>query len=313
MKEKILNFIKFRGPVLPTNLSKEFRMDSLIMGAYLSELSSNGQVKITNVKVGSSPMYYLPGQEEKIEYLNKYLNEKDARTFALLKEKKVLRDEDLDPLTKVCLRNIKDFAVPLRINKVHIFWKYFLVSNEEAQDLIRPLFEPEVKAEKQEEIKKEVPEVKVEPPKVQKEEPKVKEKPKKSVEKKKVEPKVEKEIKKEVQEELKTEEPKEIKDSFLEKVENYCRANNIYIESFEIINKERDIELIANVPSAIGTMKYFIKARNKKKCNEGDLSSAYLKGQNRNLPTLFVSTGEIPKKTQEKLGNEFKQLVFKKI
>ncbi len=82
----------------------------------LSELSSKKSLKISALKVGGSPLYYVPGHEEKLLQFIQNLNEKDRRTLELLKDSQVLRDAEQDPLTRVSLRQIKDFAVQRRFS-----------------------------------------------------------------------------------------------------------------------------------------------------------------------------------------------------
>jgi hypothetical protein len=105
----------------------------------------------------------------------------------------------------------------------------------------------------------------------------------------------------------------EEKDAFLENIKNFCETHNIAIEESEIIKKNKEVELILKIPTPVGEIRYFCRAKDKKRCNDGDLSSAYLKGQSKVLPTLFLTTGEITKKAEEMIGNEFKQMVVKKI
>ena len=47
-----------------------------------------------------------------------------------MKERKILRDSELQPAIRVALREIKDFAVPFEKNN-EIFWRYFLVEEPE--------------------------------------------------------------------------------------------------------------------------------------------------------------------------------------
>src|SRR3989338_8131760 len=108
-QEKVLEKIKERGYVLPVHLSSLFNTNTITMGAVLSDLSAQKKLKISSAKIGGSPVYYIEEQKDKLQDLFRYLNEKDKRTFTLLKEKKVLREDALDPLTRVSLRAIKDF------------------------------------------------------------------------------------------------------------------------------------------------------------------------------------------------------------
>ena len=140
VKQKIIELIRIKGPVIPVQISKEINSDILLSSAHLSELSSEGKVKISNIKVGGTPLYYLPGQESSLQNFSNNLHEKEKKAFDLLRDKKILRDNKSEPVRRVALREIKDFAVPLQvtyqINK-EIFWKWYILSREEASSLIK--------------------------------------------------------------------------------------------------------------------------------------------------------------------------------
>ncbi|MFH1276012.1 MAG: hypothetical protein ABIH82_02785, partial [Candidatus Woesearchaeota archaeon] len=66
VEDKILDFIKVNGPTLPTKVAKNINQQILFASAHLSDLVSRGKVKISKLKVGGSPLYYLPGQEDQL-------------------------------------------------------------------------------------------------------------------------------------------------------------------------------------------------------------------------------------------------------
>ncbi|MBI5397830.1 hypothetical protein HZB03_00035, partial [Candidatus Woesearchaeota archaeon] len=47
--------------------------------------------------------------------------------------------------------------------------------------------------------------------------------------------------------------------------------------------------------------------------NDGDLSSAYVQGQIKKLPVLFLTTGELSKKAEDLASREFKSMFIKRI
>src|SRR3989344_4254847 len=135
-KEKILIYMKSQGPILPTQVSKQINKNILMSSAILSEMASNKEVRISSIKVGGSPLYYLDGQESMLQDYSSKLQAKDRQTYDLIRERKVLREKVLDPVTKLSLRNIKDFAQPLQVtlnNEKEIFWKWYLTSQPEAE------------------------------------------------------------------------------------------------------------------------------------------------------------------------------------
>jgi len=140
--DKILELIKVKGPVVPSNISKDINYDILMTSAHLSDLSSQNKLKISNIKIGSSPLYYLPGQESSLQNFSHHMHEKEKKAFDLLKEKKILRDNKLEPVIRVALREIKDFAVQLIVtyqDNKEIFWKWYLIGKEEAEKLTKAI------------------------------------------------------------------------------------------------------------------------------------------------------------------------------
>ena len=161
-RDKILEVVKIKGPVLPVLISKEIGSDILMASAHLAELTASGKLKISTIKVGGSPLYYLAGQELMLEKYTDNMNDKEKKAFDLLKEHKILRDSEQQPVIRVALREIKDFAIPLNVNynnNKEIFWRWHLISNEDAEPLIKSKLEiieiPIEKKTEQETYKKE--------------------------------------------------------------------------------------------------------------------------------------------------------------
>ena len=72
--------------------------------------------------------------------------------------------------------------------------------------------------------------------------------------------------------------------------------------------------MIIKIPSVMGELEYYCKAKNKKTVNDSDLSSAVVQGQLKKLPVMFLTTGELSKKAKEFLNTELKKgLVIKNI
>jgi len=396
--EMIMALIKAKGPLLPVEAAKRIDSDIYIASAYLATMVSRAEVKISHIKVGGSPLYYLPGQEAMLQNFADRLSAPEKRIYTLLKEKKVLRESELEPAQRVSLRALNDFALPLNVKhegNIEVFWKWYLLSDEEAEPMIKKLLNveepaaekpaaapekpaqaapakvPEPKPEPQKPQKKEAveeqrelkePKEPKEPrelkePKEQKETKELKElkeikeapkpipiakkaeeepvqKPKEAAETKEKRKKPEK-LKQAVlvtepsekpaptsvtapspipaspaQKEQKPAEP-ETKDKFLEEVKEYFAANSIVVLESAVVKKSTELDLVVSVPSAVGRLTYYCKAKNKKRSNEGDLASAYVQGQSRKLPVLYVSRGELAKKAGEMLGREFKGIVVK--
>lgn len=152
IKERIITVLKQRGPSLPIHISKEISSTILFSSAFLSELVSENRIKVSAMRVGSSPIYYLIGQENMLEKFADYLKSKEKDAFFLLKEKRFLMDSEQNPAIRVAIREIKDFAIPFKRNE-DVIWRYFLTPESE---FISKEVEPvviEIKEPKKESIK----------------------------------------------------------------------------------------------------------------------------------------------------------------
>lgn len=293
IRERIVELVKAKGPVLPVQISKEIGSNILMASAHLAELTASHRLKISAIKVGGSPLYYLPGQEEMLQKFTANMNDKEKKAYDLLQQSKILRDSEQEPVIRVALREIKDFAVPLNVthnDNKEVFWKWYLTPNDEAEKIIkRKLDILEKPAEKKVEEKK---------PEVQKQ-----------AIKEKIELKPESSQKKEP----KKYKPREKEDIFLKDIIRFFDKNKITVISSEIVKRNSEIDFIVDIPSVVGNLQYYCKARNKKKISDSDLSNAYVKGQLKRLPVIVLSPGELSTKANEMIGKELSNLTFKKI
>lgn len=333
-REQIISFLKNKGPSVPNDVKRALGGDTMIFGAMLSELSTRGSVLITNVKKGSSPFYYLPGQEQKLEKLVEFCNPKDQKTIALLKEKKVLRDKSLELFARVSLRQVKDFAKELQVNTAKgmmIFWRYYLISEEDAIEILKKHYNNQSE-------KKSVEQPVVQPKKIPVHQPKEiilpiikkQEFTKEKTEHEKIIVAKEKNIFQtnivsptesssfesnslsEHQQPLPIVHPLD-KSEFHSEILRYFSKINIQIIYQEQLTKNRDYEFVVMVPSAVGSMEMYCRARNKKKLTEGDVAPALLKAKIKDLPCIFLSNGDFSKKSLQVIDKEYKGLILKKL
>ncbi len=306
-KSKVLDIVKAKGPVLPREVVKEVGGDTFLVGAVLSQLVDDKQIKLSYAKIGGSPLYYYSGQEQKLSMLYDHLHEKEKRAYDLLKQKKIIKDSEADPLLKVLLRQIKDFAKALEVNvngQKQIFWKWHLVSKEEVEKEIREIIKKD--------IPKREPETQISQPKKLES---AEAEPLEGTDKKEQEPE-KREPKKEEQEKLAGDDKShdnQPDDELLDKITRLFGDKNIKILEKEVIRKNSDIEMTIQIPSEVGKLKYYCRVKDKKKTNDKDLSSHFVEGQMKNLPILYITTGELTKKAQEKLEKDFTTVTVLKI
>jgi len=199
LKEKIVDFLRIKGPSLPVHIAQEIKLSGLFTSAFLSELFSEKKIKMSHLRVGSSPVYFLSDQEQGLEKFSIHLKSKEKEAFLLIKEKKILRDYEQEPAIRVAMRAIKDFAIPFEKDG-ELYWKYFIVQIPVEKENITILETP-IEEEKEEK----------------------KEKPKK-VQKKKPAKKIQK--------------SKKGNDKFLAKVKEFLAKENIEIKGIESFSKE---------------------------------------------------------------------------
>jgi hypothetical protein len=154
-KQKVLDYIRLNGPSLPMRVAKTLGLDTIIASAYLAELVSQKKVYVSNLKVGGSPVYYLPNTEHLLEKFSDHLNAKEKEAFFFLKSQRVTKDSDLTPQLRVAMGFIKDFAKPIVVEAPdgteEKYWKWFSLKNEEVSQIIKQKYYPI----KQEEERKE--------------------------------------------------------------------------------------------------------------------------------------------------------------
>jgi hypothetical protein len=286
--ETILAIIREKGPLLPVQVSKEINDNILMTSARLSELLTSKHIKISNLKVGGSPLYYSKGQEDKLQNYVDNLNGMEKKAYDLLLQNKVLRDSAQEPAIRVALRQIKDFAVPLQVNyenKIELFWRWYLIDNKEAEISIKSILS------KKEEIRN------------------LSSESEKGLEKLKTFQKEPTELEKTIKK------PRRVVDKtlFLKKTHNFFSTNKINIIETYSTKKSSEIDFIIELQTSIGNIRYFCKSKNKKKINDADLSSAVIQSQSKNLPLLFLTDGILTKKAKEMLNNEFKNITFKNL
>ncbi len=293
-RDKILEFIKQKGPILPGQIGKLIGTDMIMASAHLAELTASQKLKISTIKVGNSPLYYLQGQEAMLQKFTESMNDKEKKAYDLLQQNKILRDSEQEPVIRVALREIKDFAIQLNVNyndSKEIFWKWYLIPNEEAELMIKSKLNYIEKPEKK------IPEA------IESKKP----------EERKIEKPIEKKEPKPLQTKEKRKYVKDKEDEFLKDITRFFEKNRINVISTETIKKGNEIDFVVELPSVVGNLQYYCKAKNKKKISDSDLSSAYVKGQFRKLPMIFLSNGDLSTKAEEILAKELNNVTFKKI
>ena len=333
-KDRIMQFLEIRGPSLPVHIATHIKLSPLIASAFLADLLSDKQIKISNLRVGNSPVYFLRGQEFQLDRFANYLSGKEKETFYLLKENGILHDTKVQPAVRVALRNIKDFAFPFEHNE-ELYWRYIKTSEQAAIELIEngKVIIPQIAIREIPAVKKQIP--------IQIEQLKIEIKPEimnsgeiievKAEKTKEIEPifelKEEKPVGK-VEEKLEEAEEKHIEEIKVKKIRRITKPREKKIKEKPefILNvlklmDENKISVLENekfkkkdytAVVSIEGKNYLCVAKEKKAITEKDLASAMKLGQKLKLPLAFIAAGEPNKKALDLLEYYKEMILFKK-
>lgn len=280
IKRDIEIFIRNTGPTLPSEISKRIGKSLIVTSAILNEMVREKRLKITNLKIGSSPIYFCEGQEKELEKFVKHLKQKEKEAVELLKEKKIIDNEKIDPSTRVALNNAKDFAKLVKVKYEgieKIFWKYYLINKDEIEKLIKISLNLD----------------------------------KKKVEKEKEEKKVkEKDLKGSFEKEKKL--VKGEKNETIEKLEKNLFEKYIY-DNFNLIEKISNSYYIGTKDILDEPVEFIIIINKKKRISDADILNALNEGRERKMISVLLTTGKITKKAKKLLDNVRNLLIVKNL
>jgi len=307
VKKRILVFLEQNGPSLPIPIAKHLTMQPMFASAILSELLNEKRIKTSSLRIGSSPLYLIPGQEDKLEKFTENLTGAEKEAFLKLRDNKFLEDERQEPRMRVALRGIKDFAIPIQLNN-KLYWKYFSISSDKLKQSLmdegdfaagervvgQQIWEDIKKEKKIEENKESQPNNKIVSILTREAERTVSTKHEEEQEKivEKLEPK--KEIPIEPIKPLKMKKLTE-KDLFLEQTKRVLASRNI--EVLEVLSCDKK-QMIAKARVHVDK-NCILLFMDKKRPDEKDLIKAFKKSQEYGLPYYIVTKSEPQKKLKE--------------
>ena len=291
IKKRIINFIKREGPCLPIHISKEIDFSPMFASAILAELTNTKQVKTSSLKIGSSPLYYLPEQEQELEKFSDNLEGVEKEALLKLRKNKILDDKAQTPPIRVALRSIKDFAVSFRTGD-KLFWKYNFLSEDETEKLINKI----QKIKPDNKIPQTTEKIPTTPPTPATQKPLAP-----IFEKVQITPTTPTTIPHTIQK------PKPVKakksnQNFLEEIKIFLQSKQIELISLEQFDKRKVIAIVR-----LNSQPHLLTAFNKKRITELELIKTYRKAAELNIPYYLIAKAEPTKKMQE-LSQAYKKL-----
>lgn len=285
IKERVMSTLRRRGPSLPVHISNEINSSILFSSAFLADLVSEKKIKMSHMRVGSSPIYYIPGQEDQLEKFSDNLRSKEKDAFFILKEKKFLEDSKQEPAIRIALREIKDFAKPFNSNE-KLIWRYFTIPEEEFSEkaVVKVELTPQIENKETPKIQETILEENLDLFPKQEE---IKEKPKEELKK---EIKIDKKPVKKTP--AKPKSNQKSNEKFFNKIKEFLNSKNIEITDIVSFDKN-ELALIVNENSR----EIFVIAFNKKRISDEDILNAHKKSIDSGLEYKILCLGEPAKKT----------------
>lgn len=291
-KTRIITVLKQKGPSVANSIARTLELPTILTSAILSEMASDKTIKISFLKIGGSPLYYLPGQELVLENFVKNLEPKEQDAFSQLKSAGLLMDSELEPAIRVALRNMKDYAVPLKAkieDEDRIIWKYYMLNNVDAEVKLNELFDKKEKTQAQpvQKIDNKSSVVQKIDNRAAKEVKKEEKKETKGSDVQKIEEKIEK----------KPEKPKKErkpKDNFALKWLELSKAET----KEQITMKSKEQASVISIPSELGKLNFLLISKSKK-LTEADLAMAYQESLERKMPAIILTKKKAPKNIED--------------
>ncbi len=266
-EQQVYDIVLSKGPVTPVDVAKDIGTTSMIAAAILSTLAGRGFIKVSGMKYGTSKLYYASGQESRVrEILKSTLSPLQIKAVDLIKEARVLLDEDVSPQLRLFFSELPDFVRKLEVSfegKNFVIWVHWTVSEDEIKKFFEYRFgnvqQPKKEPEPQEEQK-------------------VNEKQEKTEEKKVKKQKIKKN----------TVEPNEF-------VKNVLNKFNFNIIKKRI--KKNEAELVVELENQLSSEKVIVWI--KPNANNSDLMKAYIKSIDKKMNVYLITNSDLKNKFEE--------------
>ena len=271
LKKQIIDYVRKKGPSTPIDVAVGTGLNSIVVSAIISDTLPKKQLLRNCKRIGSSYIYYLPEQRDRMRSKTlEFLDENEKKFLKQLERKKVFLSGDMP---EEVVSEYGDFLTEFTFGGKKA-WHWFGISSNEALKIL------ESRAKEKKPI---VPEVK---------KPK---KPKKKEEKVPV---------------IKVEKESEDK-NYASLVRGWLTELGAEMRDFRELSKGTEYEMDVMMPTPLGTQRYLLVVLNysKRKVNVGDVSKAFTKVMQQKIPVILVSATGFAKNAEKFWKREYKGLV----
>lgn len=310
LKLQIMDFIKRKGSSTPVEIAVGTGINSIIVSAIVSDMASKRQLLMSNKRIGSSHIYFLQDQRDRMR----------VKVFQMLEESEKKMVEDLEKRRIILSSEIpdediagcKDFLVEFTYGGEKAWYWFELDSNAALSELrakveskcggaAAPQHVPRYGAATKKLPEEKPPEKKVEPPLPQPEKPQTREEIKKPAP----------QPKKEVQKKEKAKPKERPKGEYIEKVKSWVEEAGAKVLGVREVVAGVEYEIEAQLQTPFGAQQYLVLVLNypKKKVGIEEVSKAFSRVMQQKSPVVLVSPTGFAKNAENFWKKEYKGLI----
>ena len=296
-REDIISALEEHGPLLPVDISKITAINTWVLRAFLSEMVEKGEICESRTRIGNAPLYYLPAQRDLLEAkIMETLSSEVRRWIEIIRENKVVFDEEIPDNIKSVLRELNDLVEEVEVtrdNRRFVCWVWYDVDDSEIGEIISDRSgndedrEYKETADDETESKKDEKKMKshyedTEPDKIHA-----------------------------IEGDNEAAPGNTWPGNFLMDIASIFARHRIKtIERYEV-ERNRIYKYIVSCPSPFGEQKYMVFVRNREEpMGVTELISCYMEALEHKLPVVFISSSGFTEKTVTYYKNNFPDFAF---
>jgi len=299
LKLQITDFIKRKGPCTPVEIAVGTGINSIIVSAIVSDMSSKKQLLMSNTRIGSSHIYFLQDQRSRMRVkVFQMMDDTEKKTVEDLEKRRVILSSDI---SEEDIGGYKDFLVEFTYGGEKAWYWFELDSNTALSELKLKIDSKcdSATAPRHGTVTKKLPDEK--PPEKKAELPLVKEEIKKPAP----------QPKKETQKKEKAKPKETPKGGYIDKVKNWVEEAGASILNVREVVPGLEYELEAQLQTAFGAQQYLVLVLNypKKKVGVEEVSKAFSRVMQQKSPVVLVSPTGFAKNAESFWKKEYKGLI----
>lgn len=296
LKQQIVDFIKRKGPSMPVEIAVGTGINSIIVSAIISDMVPKKQVLMSNKRIGSSHVYFLQDQRDRMRVkIFQLLDEDEKKAVEDIEKRRVILSSDI-PEAEII--GYKDFLVEFTFGGEKA-WHWFELDSSDALSELKSRLDAKKKLTEEKPPEKKEEQSPPERPPLKEEAKKPQAPQKKEPAKREAPPPAEKPL------------PKKQKSGYSDTVKSWIEEAGAKILSVREVTPNTEYEIDAQLPTPFGSQNYLVLVLNypKKKIGVEDLSRAFSRVMQQKTPVVLVSPTGFAKSAESFWKKEYSGLI----